>query len=204
MENSTTKTKLYLVRHGEGKNYIEKRNAGQWDVGLTKNGVDQIRKLAERLKKENLNAIFASDLVRTRKSAEIIANYHKLDIINIKELREINIGKWEGKKFSDIFQKSPAVKSLEENPDSLLEFRMPGGESFCEVQTRVIKKFKEIIKEMEQKTILIVGHKVVNQFILSNALGLEAKFFFRIEQNFGCLNIIDYYRDSSIVQLING
>jgi alpha-ribazole phosphatase/probable phosphoglycerate mutase len=204
VENNIIKTRLYLVRHGESKNYLDDRNAGQWDVDLTQNGFDQIEKLAERLKNEHIYAIISSDLKRAKKSAEIIAFFHKLEVISFKELREINIGEWEGMKFSDIFERSPELKFLKKNPDDLIEFRIPGGESFHELGNRVIKQFEKIIKEMKGKNFLIVGHKLVNQFIISHALGLKLKFFSRIEQDFGCLNLIDYFDDSPIVQLING
>ena len=55
-----------------------------------------------RRKKENLKAIYSSDLQRTRKSAQCIANKHGLEPITLPELRELSFGSWEGMSFTEV------------------------------------------------------------------------------------------------------
>ncbi|MEK6679369.1 MAG: histidine phosphatase family protein, partial [Nitrospirota bacterium] len=66
------------------------------------------------------------------------------------------------------------------------------------------KELTNIVKDHKGEEILIVAHGGVNRTILCRALGLDLKYLFRIEQRYGALNIIEYYDDIAIVNLMNG
>jgi len=63
---------------------------------------------------------------------------------------------------------------------------------------------KRLLKEDQGKDILLVAHAGVNRIILAQALGLQFKNMFLMEQGYACLNIIEYYRTVSRVILMNG
>ena len=88
--------------------------------------------------------IFSSDLNRTIESANIIGK--KLLIINkpISEFREINLGVWEGLTLDEIEKKFPG--DLLKRSEDIKSFRVINGESFSDVNERVIPKLKDIIK----------------------------------------------------------
>ena len=71
------RTRLYLARHGETTTSSEFRFIGHMDVDITENGVEQMTTLRDRLMNDDLNAIFCSDLLRSRKGAEIIGSLHE-------------------------------------------------------------------------------------------------------------------------------
>ena len=73
-----------------------------------------------------------------------------------------------------------------------------------DLQVRVLGKLKKILKGGEGKSILLVTHGGVSRVILCNALGLSLENLFRIEQDYGCLNIIEYFKDTTVVKLVNG
>lgn len=194
-------TRLYLVRHGELVTSKEWRYVGQMDVELNETGKKQIQNLSSRLSSEQIEMIFSSDLTRTIESAEIIGN--KLEIINepISELREINLGFWEGLTLEEIEESFP--EDLVKRSEDIKDFRIINGESFSDVKERVIPKLKDIIEGNVSKRILVIAHGGVNRIIIADALGLDINNIPRLEQNYACLNIIDYYKSGPVVRLIN-
>src|SRR5258708_705438 len=126
--------RLHLLRHGEVVGVGEPRWNGHTDVQLTDLGREQSEWLASTLSTEPVSAVYSSDLSRAAYAAELIAAKHDLQAIKQADLREINMGEWDGKKFPEIYRQSPElVASLYENP---LEFQYPGGESFRDFEKR--------------------------------------------------------------------
>jgi alpha-ribazole phosphatase/probable phosphoglycerate mutase len=81
----------------------------------------------------------------------------------------------------------------------------PGGETYLEMQARVLAALAEIVTAHPAAEIALVGHGGVNRAILCHALGLDLRYVFRIEQDHGALNIIDFFADGmTVVKLLNG
>jgi broad specificity phosphatase PhoE len=196
------KTRLYLARHGETTLSSEFRYVGHMDVDITENGVVQMHKLKDRLKNECLNAVYSSDLIRTKKGAEIIASCHDIEPTACKEFREINLGIWEGLTREEIIEKYP--DEYRERLGNLGYSGIKKGESFHDLQKRVMKKLTSVLNELKGKNILLVAHGGVNRVILFDVLKLDLQLLPRIDQTYGCLNIIDYYEDGPVVKLVNG
>src|SRR5271157_5924425 len=99
---------VFLIRHGKMQlPDNEKRYIGQIDLPLDEEGVRQSVCLRERLAAEDIGSIYCSDLSRTRQTAGIIAADRDIEIIELKDLREISLGEWEGFTFADIAQRLP-------------------------------------------------------------------------------------------------
>jgi alpha-ribazole phosphatase len=81
-------TKIILVRHGLTVWNHELRYQGHADVPLAEEGHRQAEKLAKRLAKENLSAVYASDLGRASQTAQAVANQHQLPVTLLPALRE--------------------------------------------------------------------------------------------------------------------
>ena len=80
-----------------------------------------------------------------------------------------------------------------------------GGESLVDVAKRVRPVIKKIVKEHMGEEIIVVAHGGVNRIILLDAIGAPLESMFNIEQDYGCLNSIDYCEDgSTVVRLLNG
>ena len=90
-------TRIYLVRHGATDLTAEDRFAGSSDVPLSDEGRRQVEALAERLRCDTLDAIYASPLGRTTETARIIAAPHRFTLQPEPDLREIDYGQWEGR-----------------------------------------------------------------------------------------------------------
>ncbi len=197
-------TTLYLIRHGEVVNAWEKRYNGQIDVPLTKYGIEQIKDISRRLDGVDIKVIYATGLIRTVKGAEIIAERLKRAPVIIKEeLKERKLGKWEGLTLNEIIEQYPEKWMAWK--DDMVNYRPPGGESLRELSERVIPVLRELTSLHRGEEILIVGHGGVNRIILCDALNLFLENFYRIEQRYGALNIIEYFDDGkTVVKLMNG
>lgn len=197
-------TRLFLVRHGEVANHQgEFRYNGHIDVELSENGISQMERVAERLKTEEIKGIYSSDLIRTVRGAEIIAMRHGISPISDKSLKEVAAGRWEGLTFNEVHERFPDESHV--RFEDLVNYRIKdGGESLRDVEARVIPALAVLIERHRGESAAIVAHGGVNRVILCHALNLELENFFRIEQDYGCLNIIDFYDGTAVVRLVNG
>lgn len=195
--------RIYLVRHGQVEGYEQIPVYGHTDVETTDVGRLQMEHLAERLRLADLSAIYCSDLERTRLGARIIGRYHDVPHHAHPELREMHFGDWEGLTLADIRERFP--EELERRKNDIVDFAPPGGgESIGQLAGRVLTCFRKILTRHEEEDILIVAHGGVNRVILCHALGLDLSHVFNLHQAYGCLNIIDYFSDSTLIRLING
>jgi alpha-ribazole phosphatase len=196
-------SRLYLVRHGQVDGYERFPIYGHTDVALTEVGVLHFQQLADRLRFTKIQTIYSSDLQRAVLGARIIAQNHDVPIHACPELRELHFGDWEGLGLQEVRERFPAL--LQDRMRDPASFRAPGdGETLAELSERVMACFRRILKSHEGRDFLIVGHGAVNRVILCDALGLPLQNLFRLHQDYGCLNIIDYFSDSTVVRLING
>ena len=195
--------KVYLMRHGEVANGGEKRYNGHIDVDITKQGVEQMHRLAGLLSGEPITAVYSSDLIRSVKGAEIISKSLGLKYTPLKSLRERSVGAWEGLTAEEIKQRYP--EEYKAWRSDLLNYRPPGGECLLDVQARILPEYQRLVAAHNGQEIAMLLHGGVNRVILADALGLPPLNLFRIDQSFGALNIIDHYEDGmAVVKLLNG
>lgn len=178
--------KIYLVRHGkidcgEKKCYI----GGSTDLPLSHEGFEQAGKLKEFFLTIDFEKAFVSPLKRCIQTSEIILREKKIESTVIEDFREINMGAWEGKSFEYIKKHFP--KEFEERGSHIDTFTPPLGESFENLQKRVMPVFENILN-ITSGNILIVAHAGVNRVILSKILGLQLSELLHVKQPYGCIN----------------
>ncbi|NLM52984.1 MAG: histidine phosphatase family protein [Firmicutes bacterium] len=180
--------KIYLIRHAEPVQISkEKIYLGQLDLPLSQRGLRQATKLAMLLKKRNLEAVFCSDLLRTRQTAEIIARQHGLNPVCVPELREINLGLWDGRPRVEIKTKYPALYVA--RGQDIVNFRPPQGESFADLQKRVIPAFEKLLETIDGN-LAIIAHAGVNRVILCHLQRLDLAKLFTLRQNYAEIYVI--------------
>jgi alpha-ribazole phosphatase len=199
----TNRTRVFLVRHGQVKGHQEKRYNGQGEVPLTDTGRRQFELLAERLQGESLAAVYSSDLSRCLTGAHAIAHPHRLVPQGRRDLREICMGEWEGITWKELQKEYP--DQWKARIADLVNYRAPAGENLLDVAARVRPVLSDIVARHQGEQIAVVGHGGINRVILLDAVGAPLQRLFSFEQDYGCLNIIDYYEDGiSVVKLVNG
>ncbi|MBF0507233.1 MAG: histidine phosphatase family protein [Nitrospirae bacterium] len=203
-------TILYLIRHGETAGGGTKRYKGSLDEPLSGRGVAQIREASAFIaKKAELSAVYCSGLSRALKSAEIIAEPYGLKPVIIDDLRERSFGLWEGMTFDEIKELYPAeFEAWASNP---LTHSPVNGENTLEVYDRTIRALDLIINKHNASgghsgtdSIAIVAHGGVNRIILCHLMGVPLENFFRIEQDYAAVNIIEFWERYPVIKLLNG
>lgn len=199
----TAKTRICLVRHGEIAGNDVFRYNGQKDVPLTEKGFEQIQALAGRLKDRPISACYSSDLSRCAQGAELLCAARGIKPVLRKELRELSFGDWEGMAWSELAERYP--EEWQARLNDAANYRAPGGENLHDLVNRVLPVIEHIIASHRNEEVLVLAHGGVNRIILLKALGAPLSSMFRFEQDYGCLNIIDYYADGNpVVTLLNG
>ncbi len=175
---------------------------GHFDVSLSDKGLEQSRQIAQSLEKHPIRAVYSSDLQRTVHGARLIAEPHGLEPVACPELRELSFGQWEGMSLAELNEKFPG--EMEKRVKQTEAFRADGGESFQDLYKRVVPKFLERVAQHASDSIAFMCHGGVNRIILAHLLGLPIANLFRISQSFAAVNIIQFYDDQVLVELING
>lgn len=155
--------RIFLVRHGKDDgNY-----RGGWSsMPLTEEGINQVKKLAEFLNTQkdyyNIEKIISSDLERARQTTNIINEKLNVNVEFTERLREMNNRKIAGMLNKDVEKIYPGLYYNTLRIDE----RYPGGESPIEFHDRIIKDFKDIVKENKNhNNIMIVTHSGVINII---------------------------------------
>lgn len=156
---------LYITRHGETSWNTEKRMQGWSDSELTLTGVNNASLLAKSLRDIEFDAIYSSTSNRSVKTAEIIRGKWDVPITLKENLREINMGDWEGKTITYIEENFPEKIYSFWNTPHLYQPIM--GEDFFNVRKRVELALKDIIKNHDSGNVLIVTHSITIKTILA-------------------------------------
>lgn len=195
-------TKIMLIRHGITDWNLEGKVQGQSDTQLASDGIYQARMLIAHFPFETVDAVYSSDLQRAMRTADFISNKFNLETIPVKEMREINFGNWEGRSFENIAKEEPTeFKKFFVQPDMLM---FKGGESFAELQSRVMLSLKKIVRLTgDDKQIVIVTHGAVIRVIIAAILEMPIRKIWSIQQSNTSVNILRYDNDSYSIELLN-
>ena len=195
-------TRLFLIRHGQVADGHTHRYHGNNDIGLSPEGERQLTRLARQLQPVPLAAVYASHLKRSRDGAARLCEGRGFEPQPLPEFRELHFGIWEGLTFGEIAESHP--EELASRLRDLANFRIPGGESLMDVGDRALPRLRQLVAAHPGESLALVAHAGVNRIILCEALSLPLEHLFRLDQNYGCLNIIDYFPDFTVVRLVNG
>jgi broad specificity phosphatase PhoE len=152
---------FYLVRHGETEWNAIHRIQGHLDSKLTENGKNQVKVAREKFKGIRFDAVYSSDLIRTKQTADILVLEKNLKILTTKALRERTFGEGDGMMRIEYEEKT---KHLLEKYNKLSEEKkfkfkfVKGYESDEELMFRFITFLREAAIAYRGKTVLIVTH----------------------------------------------
>lgn len=147
--------RVLLLRHGQSTWNAEARWQGQADPPLSAEGERQAEAAAALLDGFGIEAVVSSDLVRARRTAEILAAALGVGAVDIDpDLRERHVGEWSGLTRAEIDERWPG--SLGAWREGKLD-RPPGGESNDEMATRVMAAMQRLTSRPEA-VVLAVSH----------------------------------------------
>jgi len=167
--------KLYILRHGETEWNAIGKSQGHLNSDLTENGVDQAEKLGAKLKNIEFDKVFVSPLGRTRQTSELLMKYHDTKIEYLDEIREINLGAWQGMVKKDIEEQfGDEYDRYRYDPENFVSI---GGESFYQLKARVQQGLDKITKSDATGNVLVVTHGITKKMMMAIFNNVEIKEF---------------------------
>lgn len=195
------RSEVWLIRHGESEGNSGGRLQGQADFPLSALGARQARSLAERLRGERFAALYTSDLGRARATAEALGNVLGLVPGVDAGLREIDIGAWSGLTAEEIDARFPEEWALWQHRRDPAH-RRGGGESYIDLQCRIVPVVERLARRHAGERILVVSHGGSINAYLCHLLGLPLDAMWRLTQENSAISrvlpFVNPNRDASI------
>jgi 2,3-bisphosphoglycerate-dependent phosphoglycerate mutase len=163
-------TELIIVRHGETEWNLDGRMQGHSDSNLTPLGLRQAEAIAVGLADEKIDAIFASDLGRTMKTAEAVSKAKGLVITPDSRLRERDMGIFQGLSIDEIRQRFP--QEYEQFASRRPDYAIPDGESMQQCHDRVIAGVQAIADRNPGSCLVIMTHGGPLSAVFRHTMGL--------------------------------
>jgi alpha-ribazole phosphatase len=193
-------TLLYLLRHGAIEAAKEKRFVGQIDPPLSSDGREQSEWQGRKLTNVPFSKVWCSDLKRAYETAAIVCRNRGLTIQPAPELREIDLGHWDGMAMSQIREEFPDL--WQARGEDIGHFRPPGAESFADLRQRAVPFIRHIAAQSAGNT-LIVTHAGVIRVLLCQVLEMPLSHLFRIHLDYGGITLIKDINGLSRVMAVN-
>ena len=168
---------IILVRHGPTPTTGKILPGRAKGLHLSELGKEQASKVATNISMlDNVTAVYASPMERTLETAKPIASAFGLKVQRNRGLIEADFGKWTGRKLSDL-RKLRDWEIVQKNPSL---FRFPDGESFIEIQSRMVETITRISDKHRGEIVIAVSHADTIKAFLTAMLGTPLDLFQRL------------------------
>jgi probable phosphoglycerate mutase len=193
-------TLVLLVRHGQTPTTGKLLPGRAPGLHLADIGVEQAKKAAERISElKTVDAIYASPLERARETAAPIAAARGMKVQIDKGLLECEFGDWTGAELKNLM-KLPEWNTVQRAPST---FRFPNGESFTEMQTRMVSAVDRLRAKHQGGTIVCVSHADPIKALVAHAMGTHIDLFQRIVISTCSITAIAYGMGAPVVLTVN-
>jgi broad specificity phosphatase PhoE len=182
-------TRIYLLRHAQAQE-PQRYHGRRSDPDLTGIGEAQAQALGKRLAGFKLDFIYTSPLARARRTAAAVAQYQECTVEVVKDLAEIDFGRWEGLTYQDITLQDPqAYSSWIDDPT---HFTPPAGESIDSFFQRVREAFEWIRVDHRQGDIAVVSHGGAIRAVVCSYLGLGTAGFWTFKVELASISLLEF------------
>ncbi len=166
-------TRIYLIRHAEAEGNLYRRVQGQYNSLVTDRGLLQIKALEERFRDVEVDAVYASDLFRTQKTASAVYLSHHLPLRTDPGLREVAMGEWEDKPWGQVGREDRQQLIYFNANDP--RWHIPGGETFPILRERLVTTLEKIARAHDGQTVAVASHGMAIRNALAGILGLPVE-----------------------------
>lgn len=171
-------TILLLIRHAQNE-WVRTGKLAGWtpEVHLNEEGKKQAEFLGGRLASAKLQAVYSSPLERAVETAQaVLKHYPNLELQIEQGVGEVDFGKWTGKRLQQV-ARTRLWKVVQGYPSGA---RFPDGESFREMQFRVVTALEEIAAGHPSGNVAVVSHSDVIKAVVAHYTGMHLDLFQRI------------------------
>jgi broad specificity phosphatase PhoE len=180
---------LYLLRHGQIDWPQSDCFIGHTDAPLSAAGREGVLAWRDHFRGLAFGEVWSSDLRRALQSAELLSPGRESEIRVTSELRELNLGEWERRPRDHVRATRPDLWKA--RGDDLGGFRPPGGESFSDLQKRIVACIGNICAD-SSAPVLVVTHAGVIRVLICAVLGLPLSNLFRILIDYASITMVDF------------
>lgn len=166
-------TRIYLVRHAEAEGNLYRIAHGHYNGLITARGYKQIQALQRRFEHIHIDAVYSSDLFRTRTTAKAVYLPKGLTLHTDPNLREVNMGIWEGRTWQQIRMEDE--ERMVDFNRHLERWQVPEGETVQQVLDRFLPTLTKIARENDGKTVAVFSHGAALRMVLGTLEGLTAE-----------------------------
>ena len=193
---------IIFMRHGQAKNNTDKILAGRTPgVPLTEKGLEQASSTAEFLAQMNISSIYSSPIERAKHTAEIVARSASLDVIVDDRLIELDMGKFTGMQYDEIFANHGNVFIKFYSGE--LEIAHNGIETFPEVKKRVLGIVDHVVKNHPNENVVLVTHMDPIKAMLSTVMTLSPENLYKLIIANASLNIFKEFDGQFMISGLN-
>ena len=179
---------IIFLRHGQAKNNTDRILAGRTEgIPLTETGIKQAEHTAELLQHMNISAVYSSPIQRAKHTAEIVGKHNSLDVTIDERLIELDMGKFTGMPYDEIFNSHGNVFMKFYNGE--LEIAHNGVETFSDVKKRVLGIVDHVLENHPDENVVLVTHMDPIKAMLSTIVDLSATNLFELIIANASLNI---------------
>lgn len=195
--------RFILIRHGQTAWHSDglERAEGRAQVDLDEVGVGQARATAARLARCQVSALYSSPLQRALATAAIIGGQGGLAPQPEPGLIDIYYGRWQGMTHEEARADDPALYRMWLTRPYQVTF--PGGEGLAQVRDRAVAAVQALASRHDGQTVVLVCHKVVIKALVGHFLALGDAGFWRFQQEFCALNVLEAGRGPAVLYLFN-
>lgn len=194
------KSTILLVRHAQTKSNVTGFYMGRSEEDLDEAGYAQVHRLATRLARQPLTAVYTSPLKRAYSTAATIAQPHNLRSQVLDGITEINLGDWQGLHMDEVRQKWPELwQQSRIDPSGIT---MPNGESFSQVAERAVGTFNTVIAG-HSGMVVMVTHDIIIRILVAHVLRVPNSIYRRLEINNASLSVIQVINDKMVLVALN-
>lgn len=195
-----TLTTLLLVRHGNTSTTGKLLPGRAPGLHLAESGVSQAERAGARIAElKRVDAIYTSPLERARETAAPIAKVRGLKPTVDRGLLECDFGDWTGQELRTLM-KLPEWRTVQRAPST---FRFPNGESFTEMQVRIVSALDRIRAKHHGGTVVCVSHADPIKAAMAHALGTHLDLFQRIVISTCSISAIGFGGDGPMALTVN-
>lgn len=193
--------KIYLVRHGQTAMNVDKVFRGRLDPSLNKTGHEEARATAALLKSADISFIISSPLLRAVQTAEPIARLHNLDVKIVRELIDIDFGKWQGLKEKSAMRRNSRLLGQWHHEPHKVTF--PGGENLIKVKKRLEVFLENITTPYMGRSGVVVTHRVVCKVFVCLLTGIPLKNFWNVKIDTASVSVFELERARAVIHFLN-
>lgn len=200
MTRSNAPTLVLMVRHGRTPTTGKVLPGRAPGLHLSDEGIAEAERVAARIAEiAKVDAVYASPLERARQTAAPIGRVLGKKVTVHKGLLECDFGNWTGASLTSLMKKKEWT-TVQKAPST---FRFPGGESFTEMQTRMVSALDDIRSRHAGKVVVCVSHADPIKAAVAHAMGTHLDLFQRIVISTCSVSAVSYSVAGPVVLTVN-